>query len=324
MDEMLAGGVISRSKSEWNSPVVLTPKSDGSLRFCVDYRRLNALTVRDTYPIPRMDECLDTLGEAKVFSTLDCNSGYWQIPVAEEDRPKTTSTCHAGTYQFNRMPFGLMNAQATFQRMLDILLSSYRWKSFHIYLDEIIIFSNNYEAHLQDVDVILQALQQEGLSLKLNKCKISQDSVEYLGHIIRPGELEVHPKNFRALSDATPPRTQTELRSFLGMCNVYRRFVDHCAKIEAPLTAMLRKGEPDVLPELNDEHITTFNKLKECLVSPPVLKLPRLELHYLLDTDASDAQLGCILLQTHEDGHRYPVGYWSRTLSSAERNYSTT
>ena len=155
VDEMLASGVISRSKSEWASPVVLIPKSDRSLCFCVDYQRLNALTVRDTYPIPRMDECLDTLGEAKVFSTLDCNSGYWQMPFTEKDRPKTTFTCHAGTYQFNRMPFGLMNAPATFHRMLDILLSGYRWKSCLIYLDDIIIFSKNYETHLQDVDVIL-------------------------------------------------------------------------------------------------------------------------------------------------------------------------
>ena len=140
---MISSGFISRLQSEWASPVVLIPKPDGSLCFCVDYRRLNAMTVRDTYPIPRMDECLDSLGEANVFTTLDCNSGYWQIPVAEEDRPKTTFTCHAGTYQFNRMPFGLMNAPATFQRMLDILLSGYRWKSCLIYLDDIIIFSND-------------------------------------------------------------------------------------------------------------------------------------------------------------------------------------
>ena len=174
MDEILVSGVISRSKSEWASPVVLIPKTDGSLRFCVDYQRLNALTVRDTYPIPRMDECLDTLGEAKVFPTLDCNSRYWQITVAGEDRPKTTSTCHSGTYQFNRMPFGLVNAPATFQSILDILLSGYSWKSCLIYLDDIIIFSKDYDTHLKDVDVILRALQQKGLSLKLNKCTFSR------------------------------------------------------------------------------------------------------------------------------------------------------
>ncbi|CDF40057.1 unnamed protein product [Chondrus crispus] len=176
------------------------------------------------------------------------------------------------------MPFGLMNAPATFQRMLDILLSGYRWKSCFIYLDDIIIFSKDYDTHLKNVDRSQKRL----------------------------------------------PRTQTELRSFLGMCNVYRRFIDHFAKIAAPLTAMLRKGGPDVLPNLDKEQTTAFQTLKECLISPPVLKLPRLGRPYSLDTDASDAQLGCTLLQTHEDGHRYPVGYWSRTLSSAECNYSTT
>ena len=150
---------------------MLIPKTYGILRFWVDYRRLNTLTVRDTYTIPRMDGCLDNLGEAKVFSTLDCNFRYWQIPVAEEDRPKPTFTCHADTYQFNRMPFGLMISPATFQRMLDILLSGYRWKSCLIYLDDIIIFSKDYDTHLKFIDVVLRDLQQEGLSLKLNKCK---------------------------------------------------------------------------------------------------------------------------------------------------------
>ena len=155
---MISSGVTSRSQSEWASLVVLIPKPDGPLRFCVDYRLLNAMTVLDTYSIPRMDECLDSLGEANVFATLDCNSGYCQIPVAEEDRLKTTFTRHAGTFQFNRMPFGLMNAPATFQRMLDILLSGYRWKSCLIYFDDIIIFSKDHETHLKDVDVILSAI----------------------------------------------------------------------------------------------------------------------------------------------------------------------
>ena len=123
---MLRAGVIEPSNSEWASPVVLAPKSDGSLRFCVDYRRLNAKTIKDSYPLPRMDECIDSLGEANIFSTLDCNSGYWQVPLAERDRPKSAFICHSGLYQYVRMPFGLTNAPATFQRTLDILLSPYK------------------------------------------------------------------------------------------------------------------------------------------------------------------------------------------------------
>ena len=164
-----------------------------------------------------MDECLDSLGESSVFTTLDCNSVYWQIPVTEEDRPKTAFMCHAGTYKFNRMSFGLMNAHATFQRMLDILFPCYSLKSCLIYLDDIFIFSKDYETHLKDVGDILFALKHEELSLNLNNCKFFQESGEYLGHIIRPGELHVHPKNVSALAEAKPPRTHTKLSSFLGM-----------------------------------------------------------------------------------------------------------
>ena len=181
------------------------------------------------------------------------------------------------------------------------------------------LISKDYETHLKNVEVILSALQQEGLSLKLNKCKFFQDSVEYLGHINRPRELHVHPKNVSALAEAKPPRTQTELRSFMGICNVYRRFVDHFAKIAAPLTSMLQKGQSDLLPDLDEERRSAFETVKTCLISPPVLRLSRLELPYYLDTDASDAQLGCTLLQQHEDGNRYPIGFWSRTLLSEER-----
>ena len=143
VDRMLRAAVIEPAQSEWASPVVLVPKPDGSLRFCIDYRRVNAITVRDTYPLPRMDDCIDSLGDASVFTTLDCNSGYWQIPVAPQDRNKTTFICHAGTYLYRRMPFGLTNAPATIQRTLDIFLSSFKWKSCLVYLDDFIIFSKD-------------------------------------------------------------------------------------------------------------------------------------------------------------------------------------
>ena len=146
---MLKMGVIEPSSAEWASPVVLIPKPDGSTRFCVDYRKLNALTARDVYPLPRMDECLDFLGDAEYFSTLDANTGFWQIEVAPEDRDKTTFSCHVGMYRFTRMPFGLLNAPATFQRAMDIILSEVRWESVIVYLDDVIIFSRSFEEHVR-------------------------------------------------------------------------------------------------------------------------------------------------------------------------------
>jgi transposase InsO family protein len=324
VERMLKAGVIEPAASEWASPVVLVPKSDGSMRFCVDYRKLNAITVRDTYPLPRMDECIDSLGEAQMFTTLDCNSGYWQVPVAPEDMDKTTFTSHEGTFRFKRMPFGLRNAPATFQRVVDIILSGLTWKSCLVYLDDIIIYSEDTEDHLNHLDQVLTLLGRAGLSLNLAKCHFLQESVGYLGHIIRPGKLEIASKNTDALRTALPPRTQTELRSFLGLCNVYRRFVPGFAKIAGPLNQLLKKGEGPHIGPLSVEQLTAFEKLREKLLQPPVLALPRKEGRYVLDTDASDHQIGSCLCQEHPDGLRHPIGYWSRSLTSAERNYSTT
>ena len=322
--KMLDLKVIEPASTEWASPIVLAPKPDGSWRFCVDYRRLNDITVKDSYPLPRMDECLDSLGEAKYFTTLDANNGYWQIPVAEEDRDKTTFTCHAGTYRFLRMPFGLCNAPATFQRAMDILLAGLRWKSCLVYLDDIIVFSRTAEEHLVHVEEILEKLQDAGVSLKLKKCRFFAETVDYLGHVIRPGLLEVATKNTAAIDGFEEPKTQTHLRSFLGVCNVYRRFVPNFAQVSAPLNELLKKGAPVELPPLNEHQRRSFNLLKQALKEPPILRLPRPSLPYSVDTDASDYQIGCALLQTHEDGSRYPIGFWSRSLIQAERNYSVS
>eukprot|EP00171_Calliarthron_tuberculosum_P021901 IDg21901t1 len=171
INDMKSKGVIESAQSQWAAPIVLAPKADGTLRFCIDYRRLNALTVKDTYPLPRMDDCLDSLGTASHFTTLDCNSGYWKVKLAEGDRDKTAFTSHAGTFQFKRMSFGLCNAPETFQRALDILLAGYRWRSCFVYLDDVIIFSSSFEDHLKNVAQVLTVLQSAGLSLKLAKCK---------------------------------------------------------------------------------------------------------------------------------------------------------
>ena len=321
---MLRDGVIEPSASEWASPIVLAEKKDGSLRFCVDYRKLNAVTVRDSYPIPRMDECIDSLGDATVFTTLDANSGYWQIPIAEEDRDKTTFVCHSGLFRFLRMPFGLKNAPATFQRAIDIILSRVKWEFALVYLDDVIIYSKTVTEHIIHVRQVLGMLRAAGVSLKLRKCAFFKPSVDYLGHVIRPGKLEVASKMTDALKKALPPTNQTELRSFIGMCNVYRRFIKNFARIAAPLNRKLEKNQPFTFGTITGTDYEAFQELKTKLISPPILALPRHGYKYTLDTDACVYQVGCTLLQEQPNGDKLPVGYWSRSLTKAEKNYSAT
>ena len=209
--------------------------------FCVDYRKLNAVTVKYTYPLPRMDECLDSLGDTKVFSALEAISGYWQMQIPESDRDKTPFSCHSGLYRFSKMPFGLTNAAATFQRAMDILLSPFRWKSCLVYLDDIIIFGKSWEEHIVHVDEILSVLEKAGVKLKLRKCEIFVERIKYLGHVVRPGTLETDAARTSALEQVRYPQTETQLRSFLGLCNVYRRFAPHYAKIAHPPNQLLKK-----------------------------------------------------------------------------------
>jgi hypothetical protein len=188
-----------------------------------------------------MDECIDSLGEAAIVTTLDCNSGYWQIQVDQADRDKTTFTSQYGVYRFIRLPFGLLKEPGNFQRAVDIVVSGVKWKTCLVYLDDVIVFSSSREAHMRHVDEVLTLLENSGLSLKLAKCQFFKDTVNYLGHVIRPGRLGVAEKNTEALKSAPMPCTQTEFRSFLGLCNVYRQFVPRFGTIAAPLTALLGK-----------------------------------------------------------------------------------
>ena len=210
--KMRDAGVIEPATSEWASPIVLVPKKDRSLRFCVDYRRLNAKTIPDAYPLPRIDDCLDSLGDAEIFPTLDFNAGYWQVPVAPEDRDKTTFMSYLGTLRYTRMPFGLRNAPVTFQSALDIILSGIRWQSCQIYLDDVTVFSRSTDEHLRHVDAILTLLGRAGIRLKLTKYSFFQPKVDYLGHVITPGKLSVATENTKSFAHAQFPRNTTQLR----------------------------------------------------------------------------------------------------------------
>ena len=327
IQQMMEQDVIEPCTSEWASPVVFAPKKDGSTRFCVDYRRLNAVTKPDVYPLPRMDDCLDSLGDAMIFTTLDANSGYWQLPVAEEDRDKTTFTTFAGTFRYKRMPFGLRNAPATFQRALDIILSGVRWQTCLIYLDDVIIFSKDIESHLKDVDEVLRLLHQAGVTLKLKKCSWFTKKVHYLGHDITPGKLAVAKAPTDSFAKATFPTNITQLRSFLGAANVYRRFIRNYAHVSKPLTAMLCKDADVDWSSPTDKQLEAFEHLKSRLTTPPILSLPKKGRPFMIDTDASKYQLGAALLQQQdeEDPKDWKlIGFYSKTLNETEQRYSTT
>ena len=306
---------------------MLVPKKDGSLCFCIDVKLLNAKTVADAYPLPDMDDCLDSLGDAAVFSTFDCNSGYWQIPVATEDRDKTTFITHMGTFRHVRMPFGLRDAPATFQRALDIILSGLRWQKCLFYIDDVIVFSKDTNEHVAHVDEVLTLLRSAEVSLKLKKCDFFQPKVDYLGHFITPGKLSVAANNTKAFEYAAFPRNATHVRSFLGAANVYRRFHKNFSGIAKPLNDMLKKDANPTWDDPKPAAVEAFETLKRKLISPPVLALPKRGRPYMINTDASAYQLGATLLQQQDPSKPkewVPVRYWSKTLNSAEQNYSAT
>ena len=184
VDEMLAQGVIQPSVSAWSSPVVLVPKKDGTSRFCVDYRRLNGVSRKDIYPLPRVDDIFDTLGDTKYFSSLDLCSGYWQIELDPESRPKSAFVTHRGLHEFVRLPFGLCNGPSTFQRLMEVVLSGLVWDTCFVYIDDVLVCSRTFEAHLQHLRQVFTRLREANLKLKPKKCLFLRDEVSYLGHVV--------------------------------------------------------------------------------------------------------------------------------------------
>ena len=324
---MWDAGVIEPATSEGAAPIALVPKKDGSLRFCVDYGQVNAKTVPDAYPRPGIDDCLDLLGDAVIFMTPDCNAGYWQVPVAPEDRDKTTFPSYLGTFRYTRMPFVLPNAPASFQSALDIILSGVRWRSCLIYFEDGIVFSRSTDEQSRHVEEIVTLLRLARITLKLTKCSFFQPKVDYLGHVITPGKLSVATENTKSFAHAQFPRNTTQLRSFLGGANVYRRFVTGYSGIARPLNTMLRKDtDPDWDSRTKDE-LEAFETLKRKLVTPPILGIPKVNRPYVIDTDASAYQLGATLSQQQnetEPNEWTSTGYWLKTLTNCERNNSTT
>lgn len=319
--QMQTQGIVKPSASPWASPVVLVPKKDGSTRFCVDYRRLNAVTKKDVYPLPRIDDILDTLSEAKYFSTLDLSAGYWQVELDEDSQAKTAFTTHCGLFEFTRMPFGLCNAPATFQRLMQVVLSGLEWDCCFVYIDDILVASKTFEDHLRHLQLVFERLQKAGLRLKPSKCHFLRDKVPYLGFVLSKSGIQPDPSKTDKVNNFPRPTNLTTLRSFLGLASYYRRFVPHFATVAAPLHCLTKKDTPF---DWNDECETAFCELKLLLTEAPVLVYPRFGQgsSFLLETDASGVGLGAILSQQQEDGKYHPVAYASRSLLPSERNYA--
>ena len=312
---MLQRGVIEPSSSPLASPIVLVCKKDGTTRFCVDYRRLKAANVKDSYPLPHIGDSLDTLSGSCWFSTLDLASGYWQVEVREEDRPKTAFTTGSGLYQFTVMPFGLCNAPATFERLMERVLSGLPWEVCLSYLDDIIVHAKTFEAELAQLRSVFTRLREAGLKLSPKKCHLFKKRVVFLGHVVSKDGVSTDPEKIRAVCDWPTPVSASTLRGFLGLCSYYRRFVRGFADIAAPLH---RLTEKDKAFSWSEECNDAFHRLTQVLSQAPVLAYPTTEGAFVLDTDASNTGIGAGLSQT-QGGEEKVIAYFSRSLTKAER-----
>lgn len=316
VEEMLDDGIIRPSFSPWASPVVLVKKKSGEFRFCVDYRRLNAITKRDVYPLPLMDDVFDRLAGAKWFSSLDLKSGYWQMLVDPADVSKTAFVTPDGLFEFLRLPFGLNNAPSTFQRLMDRVLANLKWQMCLVYLDDILIFGRSFEEHQQRLDLVLSALEKAGLTLNVSKCIFATTKVFHLGHIIDEHGIQPNPEKISALVNFHISDVKS-LRGFLGLASFYRRFVPEFAALAHPLHSLLKKN---ATWSWTPEKESAKNEIIKVLVSSPVLAHFDNNLEVFVQTDASSVGLGAVLMQDGGEGLK-PVVFISRRLTDTETRY---
>lgn len=321
VDEMLSSGIIEPSQSPWASPVVLVQKKGtGKYRFCVDYRRLNSVTERDSYPLPLVSETLDKLKDAKYLSSLDIKSAYWQVPIEEASKPLTAFVCRRGLFQFRRMPFGLHNAPATWQRLIDNVLGADLEPNVFVYLDDVVILSQDFDEHLRILQEVFKRLREANITVSWEKCQFCRPEMRYLGYVVDRRGLRVDPDKVRAMLDLPRPKTATEVRRILGSFSWYRRFVPEFSSVVAPITSLTMKNRKF---EWSTECEEALRKIKGLLVAAPILSCPDYSKDFVIQTDASGYGIGAVLTQPHSEGEKV-ICYLSRSLTKQERVYTTT
>ena len=317
VDKMLEAGVIEPSRSPWSSPIVIVDKKDGTKRFCVDLRALNKVVVKNSYPLPRIDDILASLDGSQYFTCLDLRSGYWQILMDEESKEKTAFTCFLGLYHFLKLPFGFCNSGALFSELMNKVLVGIQHQFAIAYLDDIIIFSKTFEEHVSHIEAVFSRLRDAGLKLKMSKCEFLKREVSYLGHLISANGTRPDPEKVAAIQKLTPPTTVKGVRSFLGVSGFYRKFVQNYAKIAKPLTELTKKNRRF---EWTEECQDAFDTLRAALMEAPILAYPDISKPYKLYTDASNYAIGAALVQETEMGERV-IQYLSHQLNETQRRW---
>ncbi|PIK41284.1 hypothetical protein BSL78_21861 [Apostichopus japonicus] len=318
LDAMLRMGVIEPSTSKYASPIVMVRKKDNSNRFCVDYRKLNSVTLVDPEPIPNIEDLMSRISAGRYFSKLDLTKGYWQIPVTECDKDKTAFVTTEGLYQFTVLPFGMVNAPAAFTRMMRRLLNGLD----HVinYIDDILIFTNDFAQHEKALRNVLERLRKAGLTARPSKCSVAYKSLQFLGHIVGEGLVKPLPEKVQAVMVASQPTTKKEVRSFLGLVGYYNKFIPNFSAIAAPMSDLTKKGQPNKVKWGVAQEVS-FKVLKQRLANAPILHLPDPSLAYILRTDASDKGIGALLMQDIE-GCKFPIAFASKKLLPREEKFS--
>ena len=321
VEKLIELGIVVPSTSPWASPVVPVPKADGTVRVCVDYRKLNEVTTADPYYMTTMEEILERVGESKVMSKLDLAKGFYQVVVEPQSQEKTAFISPFGKFEFTRMPFGLKNAPATFQRLMEVVLR----ECYHCsapYIDDIVVFSGSGAEHVEHLRLVLRELRRYGLTLKESKCEFGKERMEYLGHIIGGGELAVPARRAAAMADFARPRTKRQLRSFLGAASYYRQFVCGYAMMSSVLSPLTAKSAPSVVC-WTAEGLEAFARIRVSLCNVCCLTIPTQEDEFQLHTDASGSGIGATL-NVIRGGVWRPVAFYSKQLQGAQHHYSAT